>query len=527
MLFSPGIHRFFFILGLALSLCALPFSPFALSVGIITLAVNFILEGTWVEKYNRFIKRKSLWAFLLIYFSVVVGAFYSSNLGYAIKELKLWLPLLFVPIVLSTSSPIKKGEFKLLLTLFCAAVFVCSIISLSIYIRDYSSLSQNVRYLSPFISHIRFALMVNLSIFLLFYLAFQRGSFVSMIVKITLNLIAVWFVIYLFILQSVTGIVLLILISVLLIVRWTISLKEPVLKFTLIVGLSFSFLFAFSYLAHTVDKFFTRNSIDYKALPKETLNGNQYIHDTLNRQFENGNPVWVNICYPELIKGWKRATSLYPTAINKNYWEVEPSLIRYLTSKGLRKDSVGFSKLDSIDIRLINNRVSSVIFREHKAGIYPRLYQLLWEIDNYNTLGVTGGSTLMQRVIYLKASWQVIKKNFFFGVGTGDGKDSLLEYYKTSKVKLEQKYWFLSHNQYLTVWIGIGLSGLILFLFGLLFPVYYEKKLTCIPCIAFISIVMLSMLTEDTLETHIGVSFVAIFYSLFIFGYDFQKDIEE
>ncbi len=527
MLFSPAIHRFFFILGLALSLCALPFSPFALSVGIITLAVNFVLEGSWIDKYTRFINRKSLWAFMLIYFTIVVGSFYSSNIGYSIKELKLWLPLLFVPIVLSTSSPIKKGEFKLLMTLFSTAVFVGSIISLSIYIRDFSFLGQNVRYLSPFISHIRFALMVNLSIFLLFYLAFRKGYFNSYLIKVVIITVAAWLIAYLFILQSVTGIVILTLVSVILIIRWIISLKEPLIKFSLIVVLSFSFLLAFSYLAHTVDKFFTRNSIDYTTLPKETLNGNPYIHDTLNRQFENGIPVWVNICYPELIKGWESATTRYPKAINKNYSEVELTLIRYLTSKGLRKDSVGFSKLDSVDIRLINCNVSSIIFRDHKAGIYPRLYQLLWEIDNYKTSGISGGSTLMQRIIYLKASWQIIKRNFFFGVGTGDAKDFLIEYYKTSKVNLDPNYWLLSHNQYLTVWIGCGLFGFILFLFGLLFPIYFEHKFVSIPCIAFITLILFSMLSEDTFETHIGVSFAAIFYSILIFGYNFNNEVVE
>ncbi len=524
MLFSFAIHRFIFILGLALSLCALPFSPFVLSVGLITLAVNWLLDGYWVDKYNRFKSRKSLLVFLLVYFTVFFGSFYSSNLGYAIKELRLWLPLLLVPIILSTTSPLKKGELKILLILFCSAVFVGSIISLSFYIRDYSSLGQNVRYLSPFISHIRFALMVNLSIFILFYLLYQKGFSDSIMVKLALILLAIWFVVYLFILQSVTGIVILAFVSVFLIIRWILSLKEPVIKFSLIVTLSFLFLFAISYLAHTVDKFFTRNRIDLTVLPKVTVNGKPYIHDTLNMQFENGNRVWVNICYPELTRGWERASQFYPKAINKNYWEVEQTLIRYLTSKGLKKDSVGFSKLDSIDIKLINSNVSSVIYREHKAGIYPRLYQLLWEIDNYKTFGVIGGSTLMQRIVYFKSSWQIIKDNFFFGVGTGDGKDSLLEYYKTSKVNLDQKYWFLSHNQFLTVMVGVGFFGLIFFVFGLLFPIYYENKLASIPCIAFIAIVLLSMFTEDTFETHIGVSFVAIFYSIFIFGYDFHHD---
>lgn len=527
MIFPQAIHRFIFILSLAISLCALPFSPFALSVGLITLTINWLISGEWIEKYNRLIAKKSLLAFLLIYISILVGFFYSYNTGYAIKELRLWLPLLFAPIVIGTSIPLKKEELKLLLILFCSAVFVATLVSFSIYIRDYSFLGQNVRYLSPFISHIRFALMVNLSAFLLIYMAFQKGYFNNKVVKLTLVLAVVWFIIFLFILQSVTGIIILVFTSILLLVRWLLTLKEVVVKFSLIVLLSFSVLFALSYLAHTIDKFFTRNNVEYKALPRTTINGNAYTHDTLNRQFENGNLVWINICYPELKRAWERKCSYYSNEKFKGYQDIEFNLIRYLTSKDLKKDSVGFSKLDSIDIRLINNRVSSVIYRDHKVGVYPRLYQLLWEIDSYKTAGKIGGSTLMQRYIYLEASWQIIKKNFLFGVGTGDGKDSLIEYYKTTNVNLDQQYWFISHNQYLTVWIGSGLVGLALFLFGLLFPFFNEKGYNYLPCIAFFVIILLSMLSEDTLETHIGLSFFAVFYSIFFFGYNFQQDNQE
>ena len=524
MLFTAKIHRFIFLVGLALSLCALPYSPFALSVGLIIVAANWLLDGIWTVKFNRFIQRKSLWAFLLIYASMVVGFFYSEDLKYAVKELKLWLPLLLVPIILATSEPLKRKELKILLTLFCAAVFVASLISFSIFIRDYSHLSQSVRYISHYISHIRFALMINLSIFLLGYTALQKGYFNNILIKSILVFVAIWLVVFLFILQSLTGIVVLVIISSILIIRWTFLLKEPVLRFSVIVGLAFSLLFSLSYLAHTVDKYFTRNPVDFKSLPKKTIHGSDYTHDTISRQFENGNLVWVSICYPELEKGWKKVSNLPFKGRDKDNQAVVSTLIRYLASKGLSKDSVGLSKLDSIDIKLIENSVSSVIFREHKSGIYPKLYQILWEIDSYNTCELIGGSSLVQRFVYLKASWQIIKKNLFFGVGTGDGKNSLMEYYKKSNVNLEQKYWFLSHNQYLTVWIASGLIGLVMFLGGLLFPFFYEKRQGCFLCFIFLIIIILSMLSEDTFETHIGVSFAALFYSILIFGYDFLQD---
>jgi len=527
MLFSARIHRFFFLLGLLVSLCALPYSPFALSVGLITMAVNWLLDGQWNVKLNRFLQRKAIWAFLLIYASMVVGFFYSEDINYAVKELKLWLPILIVPVILATSDPLKRSELKILLIMFCSAVFVASLIGLSIFIRDYSQLGYNVRYISPFISHIRFGLMIALSVFLLGYLAFQKEYFNSIKVKSILILVATWLVVFLFIMQSLMGIAVLVTISAILLIRWFFLMKEPFVKFSVIVGVVLLLFFSLSYLAHIVDKYFTRNPVDFKALPKVTINGNEYTHDTISRQYENGNLVWINICYPELVRGWAGVSNTPISGTNQDGQAIDFTLIRYLASKGLSKDSVGFSKLDTVDINLIKNSVTSVIYREHKIGLYPRLYQILLEIDNYATRGVVNGSTVMQRFTYLKASWQIIKKNILFGVGTGDGKNSLIEYYKKSGVDLEQKYWFLSHNQYLTVWIASGLIGLVMFLVGLLFPFFYEWKGSCSLCFIFLTIILLSMLTEDTFETHIGISFAALFYSLLFFGYDFLQDKSE
>lgn len=523
MLFTVKIHRFFFLLGLALSLCALPYSPFALSVGLITLVVNWFLDGFWVDKINRFINRKSLWAFLLIYLTIVIGFFYSDNINYALKELRLWLPLLLVPIILTTNAPLKRGEFRFLLLMFCLSVFVATIISFSIYQRDFSHGSQNVRSISPYISHIRLSLMILLSIFILGYFTFTSGYISRYLTKSLLFIVAIWLIVFLFVLQSLTGIAILGIVFLFLAIRWILSVNDSVLKFTIIVGFGLLMLVGVSYLAHTVDGYFTRNKVDFKNLPKTTLNGNLYTHDTISKQYENGSLVWVDICYPELKKEWSKVSQLSFDDKDFDGQRVGLTLIRYLTSKGLRKDSVGIAQLDSIDVKLIERGVASVIYSEHKIGIYPRLYQMLWEIDSYLTRDLVEGSSLVQRYIFFKASWHIIKNHFLFGVGTGDGSDSLFDYYRTIGFKVEQKFWPISHNEYLTVWIASGLFGLILFLVGLFYPFISEKRYKIFLCLVFQIIIIASMLNEDTFETHIGVSFAALFYSILFFGYNFNK----
>jgi len=524
MLFTPRIHRGIYLIGLAAALCALPYSVYVLSVGIITIVVNWIVEGNWKNKVHLIRTYKSLWAFGLIYTSILIGFFYSNDFKEALIELRFWLPLIFVPLVLGTSSPLKKSEVFFLLTLFSLAVFITTIISLTIYLRDYSHLGQNVRYLSPFILHIRLALMVNVSLFSLIYMATEDGFYKNNIIKSILLVVAAWFLVYLFLLQSLTGIVVLILVSIVLLFRWTLVSKKKVLRFSLIFGLILFIVGSFFYVFETANNYFQRQIINFKTLPKITVNGNEYSHDTINRQYENGYLVGINICIPELKKGWGKMSKLPFDGNDKANQSLRSTLIRYLTSKGLTKDSVGLANLDSIDVRLIENSVSSVVFRSNKGGIYPRLYQLYWEIDTYLNQGIVGGSSVVQRYVYTKASWSIIKDNFFFGVGTGDRRASLVEYFKTASFNLHPKYWLNSHNQYLTVWIASGLVGLILFLSGMLLPFFYERRYKNFMCLSFLLISMISMFSIDLLEKHIGVSFFALFYAIFFFGVRTQPD---
>jgi len=524
MLLTPKIHRFFFLLGIAISLCSLPYSPYILSVGFFTFSINWLLDGNWHAKYQRFIKNKSLWVFSLVYFSIAFSFFYSDNLSRAITELKIWVPLLVAPLVISTSAPLSRNEFKYLILAFCTSIFISTVIGFIYYLRDYNYLGQDVRYLSPFILHIRFALMAIVGIFAIWYMVFISEFFKSKFVKAILIALSFWFIIYIFILQSLTGIVVLFILSLVVLLRWAYNLKEPVGRFAVFVGVVLILLISVSYLTHSIDKYFTRQDVDFQTLPKITVNNNTYFHDTLSNQYENGYPIWINVCHSELKQGWERLSTFPIEGYDKGGHKIDQTIIRYLTSKNLTKDSVGLSKLDSIDIRLIENSVSSVIYREHKAGIYPRLYQLCWEIDSYRTRGAITGSSIIQRYIYAKSAFRVIKANFFWGVGIGDARDKLFDQYDRNEKNLDHKNWKSSHNQYLDVLMASGFIGFIMFIFGLLFPFFYYRKYKYFLPFVFMILILLSMLSIETLERHSGASFVALFYSIFFFSYDFEKD---
>jgi hypothetical protein len=259
--------------------------------------------------------------------------------------------------------------------------------------------------------------------------------------------------------------------------------------------------------------------VSLNELPTKTVNGNPFTHDVETKEYENGNLLWVNVCWDEMERVWPTRSNIPFNGKDGLGQAVSYTILRYLTSKDLTKDSLGITKLDAIDIELIESGVTSVIFRQNRFGVYPRLYQLLWEIDQYRHFARISGSPFIQRLIYIKAAVHIISNNFFYGVGTGDFLDEFHAYYRVYEPKLEKRYWYPSHNQFITRFVTLGLWGFIVFFVAWFLPLFIEKAHRRIIALAFFLIITISMLNEDTLLTHIGVSFTALFYSLLIFGW--------
>ncbi len=128
-------------------------------------------------------------------------------------------------------------------------------------------------------------------------------------------------------------------------------------------------------------------------------------------------------------------------------------------------------------------------------------------------------SSIGIRINYAINSWQVIKKNPIIGVGTGDTKHSFNTFYSKSENPLNTKYWLRAHNQYLTFLLTFGLLGFAWFLVCFLYPLFYFPKTTLfLPYLLLFATISISFLTEDTLETQVGVTIYSLFNSLLLFG---------
>jgi hypothetical protein len=281
------------------------------------------------------------------------------------------------------------------------------------------------------------------------------------------------------------------------------------------------FLWIATFLTHAISKFYAVEKLDFDNLEQFTASGNPYQHNTKLKQIENGYYVWLYVCPQELKKEWNRKSDIPYEAKDKKGQQIKTTLIRYLTSKGFRKDSVGMSKLTSVDIKNIENGIANYIYTQRYA-LYPKIYQAIWEIDVYRKGANPAGNSITQRWEFLKTASSIIQNNFWFGTGTGDVQDAFDAQYEINKSVLPPGKRLRTHNQYVTFFVSFGLVGFLIIMFCIFFPIIKQKGFRNYLFVVFFLIAMLSMFTEDTLENQIGVTFFSYFYALFLFGNGFK-----
>ncbi|OQA01389.1 MAG: O-Antigen ligase [Bacteroidetes bacterium ADurb.Bin408] len=512
-LIAPKSHRVFFIIGLSLLAAALPFSLFALSVAQFVLIINWFCEGNVLERFKAFFRNKPALIFSLFFVLHIIGLVYTTDFNYAFKDIRTKLPLLLLPLVLSTTAPLKRRELNLIFSVFIAAVGVATVISTFYYMNHQV---KDIREVSRFISHIRFSLMICMAVVLLaWYLGKQKGW--SFWIYILCAALLLWFLVFLTLFESVTGVAVL---GVLLIFFTIKSLFKPVALYykiaavVLIVGF---FIFSYLYVQQAAKEYFHKNMVDFSTLEKYTAEGNPYLHDSTSLQSENGNLIWIYICKEELEREWKKRSAYDFNGFDDKNQLVQYTLIRYMASKGLRKDALALQSLRDDEIKAIEKGIPSVRFFE-KMTLKKRIHEILWEYENYKKDGNANGLSVMLRVEFAKTALGIIERHPVFGVGTGDVNMAFKEQYERRQSVLRPEYRWRSHNQYLSVCVAFGLAGFVVFILSLFYPPLKTHAFSDGRYLAFFIIILVSMLTEDTLETQAGVSFYAFFSALFLFG---------
>lgn len=479
--------------------------------------IAFSFKGIWYNvktRFNDFIHNKVAVVMVSMYLMHFIGLIYTSDFQYAFKDLRIKLPLLVFPLILSTMKPLNRKQFDTVLWFFIGSVFFVTILgTLKFLRRDFI----DVRELSVFVSHIRVSLCIVFSIFILGYYFFKRNY--SPILKVIIVSLILWMLWQIMILESFIGILIIAVLCALLILYFIFKIKKKALKSLALITVVVLSAVALYYPYKVVRDYNTPEKIVVEQLDTHTKLGNPYVFDTLRYGIEDGRYIGLYISEKELLEAWNERSD---KRINSRRDDSYSSLIRYLTSKDLRKDAEGVSRLTDEDVSNIENGISNYNYIEN-PGIKTRIMKIMVAYGKYEKHKDANGSSVFQRIEYIKASLNIIKKNPVFGVGTGDIDDVFANYYEETNSKLLPEYRFRSHNQYLAITIAFGVIGLLWYLFSLIYPLSVKRNRNYL-YLMFLLIMLLSMLTEDTLETQIGVTLFAFFNSFLIFARDADAD---
>lgn len=499
-------------LGLAGLVASLPLSNFVMSVSMFWLAGVWLLQiitdihqgKKWNSRFQMFLQNRNAWMLAAFYILPLLGLIWTDDYGYAAWDLRMKLPLLILPFLLTTLDPITDHEYRQILGVFLLSLSFAVIWCLLIYFRINPKPYNNIREISVFISHVRFSLLLIFGLCVTAVEAWNKPMGKPFTV-----ILSTLFLYFLYIIGSITGIMVLGVVMLWALIRTLMKTKINSLRYTTLFLLVALPLASFLYLRSEYHKYFDVAEPDWKNLETHTIRGDAYQHFQEYPAVENGHYIMTYIAWGELYQGWLERSDLYPDSTDARGHLLKGTLIRYLANKGLRKDLDGLRALSDDDIYLIEQGYTSPE-EKNRGGLKSRMNRVFFEWSNYVAGGNPNGHSVIQRLEFWKTGSAIIADHPLFGVGTGDVKRSFAAKYEELKTKLDPEFRLRAHNQYMTLWITYGIFGLIAFCI-MLFSSWKKNKHNLL-FNAFMIIATMSFFTEDTLESQAGVMFFGFFF---------------
>lgn len=503
-----------FFVSLIVFAVVMPFSTALVSImsGIVLLTA--LIEDRWQNKLYRFQQHKILLWLPAIYLLYIVSAFISNDLTHSFYDLKKTLFYLVLPLAFIIGKNLLPVQKRYLLYAFVFSVFISTIVALVNW-----RFSENVAgfgvHKASLISHIRFSFQLIL-VFWFMVLLIQKNHFrLNYKQKLLFIVLAGYFLAFLLFQQSLTGIIALITSFVFYIIYliFKTGTGKRIILFTLLVLLIST---PIAYVSWIVIDFYDIEEVDPQNIDKRTAQGNPYWHDFNNPLVENGKYVFLYVCHEETRKEWNKISEIKYDSIGVSGFPIHSTLLRYLTSKGLRKDAKGVQMLTPEDVENVEKGIANVIYANKKFSLYPRVYQTVWEYYVYTKTGQASHQSFSQRIEFAKAALHIIRDNFWFGVGTGNWEEEFAQTYIEMNSKLDPELYASSHNQYLNYMVKFGVFGFLFIMFAIIYPIVKTKRYRDLFFALFLIFMFFANFADSNLESHMGSSFFVFFFCVFL-----------
>ncbi|MBS4014195.1 MAG: O-antigen ligase family protein [Bacteroidetes bacterium] len=513
------IHFWIYFVGLCLFVVSIPTSPYMITVSQIIIGLNWIAEGRFNSKMQKFLDNKPAVVFSLIYFLFVVGLLWTNNYKNAFQnDLLHKLPTFTLTLFIVSSKSLKINQIRFLILMFIASVLTVS------FIGTYNLLFADLatyRYILPYGSHIYYSLMLIMSAFMLPWIIKQITDKKKFLI---LSLVlSIWMIIFLFLLRSLSGIASLSGVFVFMVIWFVFKIKNLAVRITitvvfLLVIVSSTFVFNYIY-----EKAANVVHYEFEKLETHTAEGNEYVNDTTKTLRENGHLVFIYISEVELREEWNAISEIDFNGKTSNQQILKYNLYRYMASKGFKKDREHFKLLEESDIRAIEDGVPNYLY-VNWPGIFQRIHQTIAGTFIFKETQNPEWSTFAQRIDLWQASITAIKKYPVIGWGTGD----LFEAVQFGLVE-NGSYYYVGqdvkpHNQFLLILISLGFVGLLLFIGFYTFTVVKSKGYKVLYFNIFLVAYGINMFGNNPIDAQLGQSLFVFFTVLFCFLYPRKND---
>lgn len=502
---KPRTHRIIYITLVTLLGGCMVCSTWASNLVWVLMGANWVLEGRWREKWQMARSSRLLQAYLTLYLVLLIGMLWTSNLHFGWSVLQVKLPLLVVPLVMLTTRPIVGRARPMVLWVYAGTVLVVSLIAL---VRTLTMPDLPYRDAVPYISHIRFALNCCMVIFIMLSSECKAPSWVgsgrtafSITFLIFRVLIVIWLLAFLLLIRSFTGIAVLTVVSLIILIlrkRWALL----GVWFVVVGGAALA-------VGLEARSYYSMVPMADAPLKAVTANGRPYSH-AQDGIIENGNYINNYVCPTELRNEWERRSSLPYDAPTASGYAVEPTLVRYLNAMGQTKDSAGVMAMTDADISAVERGIANPVY-EGRNHLRKMVYTLLLEREYHRHTCAVSGFTMLQRFELWQATWHMVQDQPWLGAGTGDAVDAMHAELAAMDSELSGTT-KRTHCEYLSILAMVGFIGFTIVVLMFLRPLLTSrpKALTGI-MLAWMLTILISFITEDTINTLAGILFCTWF----------------
>ncbi len=490
---------------------------FALSTSFFFISIaSFGLLFTWLFspgfKERLWVLFQSPWALFFVLLLLLHLAYLpkGDDRSFALSDLRIKIPLLLVPVVFSSSPRLIRNEFHLVLYAFLAGAIIACITGFVLYAGWMETAFIDTRQMGFFVSHVRLAILLSMgfvvSLWLFFTRAHKRERFFSL-------LCAMIIFCYLVLMQSPTAWLMLLWAGgIALFTKISHGKKKLLLAGMCMLALG-GILGFDALMKHYEKKYFSASP--NTTLPKQflTAGGHLYDHELIEDFAENGYMVGWYRCSTEYEKVWSMRSKIPINGLDAKGQHIRFTMLRYVSSKGLAKDSAGIYALSIEDIQNIEEGITNASFTQYD-GLRYRLYQLAYEWMNFRKGGNPSGHSVVMRIFFWECAFHIIKENPLSGTGMGNINRAYADTYSRIQSPLALPYRLRAHNQWITFCVCFGLPLGILISGMMFFPFWGRHKLPVLFVICW-GMCLLSFFSEDTLESSVGASmsaFAAMFF---------------